>query len=175
MFERPKDLTVFDSESPEYSLANSIIQETMKIVTPDLLWFSFRAQDTEMTRDELDKLYQESQLKLYKQPRQIDGMFEISPIIRELAKLGISDIEQISLVLNYADCVAKLGEEPKSGDIFRMSYVNLGRPYKNTFYTVSTVLPTDLYNFMYMNLLVSAEQTAMAEVPEEIKTFLNLE
>ena len=124
MFERAKNYKVFDPISPEYELANSIIQEAFEFISPDIIWFSHALDKTLPNLDEYDKLSggAEGTTRIFREPVKIYGYVEISAVIQELEKLGVSQTEEINLIVNLSDIIARLGEHPKEGDVFRITY-----------------------------------------------------
>lgn len=174
--ERPDELKLFDSTNPEYELANSFVDESNEIVSPLILFFCADITATKSEMDNVDITYGETKQKIkYLPPKKILGNVEINPIIQELTSLGLAQIEALNLIVGIPNILSTLGQEPKEGDIFRISYVEQGKPLRDVFYTVSNVIPVNLFNFQYLNYIINGQQTRMTDVPTEVKNYLNLE
>lgn len=169
---RPQTTKIYDPENPEYQLASHYSQELFITVSPKILYWKLNHTLTNTNRDEVDDLYGESSQKsIYEKPVQIYAKEEINPIIQELTKLGLEQKDEIILFTNIIDIHSRLGSPPKSGDIFRISYVVPGAPDMHKFYIVNRAIPdtATMYNFCFINYLIYGENTAMENVPEEIK------
>lgn len=175
--ERSKTLKLFDPKNPEYMLAASVIQEQMEIASPHILWFTKNQELTDSKLTEIDMAYGEesSSKKFFKPPVQVHGFLDVNPMIIELSKLGYNNLREINLIMNQMDLMEKLGDLPKEGDVFRITFLRPGTTDENIFYSVATVLPTDQFNHMYLNLMIGAEQTDLADVHEEVKSYFNME
>jgi hypothetical protein len=147
-------------------------EETFRIVSPNIIYWKLNKNLTDETRDEVDKLYGEnSQKAAYDKPVQIFAQVEISPIINELARLGLEQKDEIIMLTNIIDVNARLQAIPKQGDILRIDYISPGTPDYHKFYVVNRVLPdtNTMYNFCFINYLIHCENTALSDVPEEVK------
>lgn len=174
--ERPYELKLFDALNPEYELANSYVDEINEIGSPLILYFSMNDPETKSSMDNVDLIYGETKQRIkYFPPKRINAIPEINPVLEELTSLGLSQIEEINFSVGIPYILSTLGQEPKGGDILRISYVEQGKPLRDVFYTVVNVLPSNLFNFQYLNYTIHAEQTRMADVPTEVKNYLNLE
>lgn len=178
--ERPRTLKLFEPANPEYVLADTMESEIFEIVSPNLLWWSFQDAATEVNRDELDTVYGENVsagANVYTtEPIRVYGYFEINPILQEITRMGIEQIEEINIFTNINDFFDKTGVEPRSGDVFRMDFIdkNNENALKRNFYTVGSVTPTDLYHFKYLTWQVYAEMTNLTFVPDIIKDYTDL-
>lgn len=169
---RPTSAKIYDSDNPEYQLASHYSEEVFNRVSPHILYWKLNKELTDQSRDEVDKLYGESsQKKAFDLPVRIYGHLEINPIIQELARLGLEQKDEVVLMLNIIDSNARLGQPPKEGDIFRISYINPGSSDIQKFYIVNRAIPdtATMYNFSFINYLIYGENTALEDVPEEIK------
>lgn len=175
--DRPRTLKLFEPKNPEYMLASSIIQEAMEIASPHILWFAKDNAKTDSLLTELDTTYGEeaSSKKFFKPPVQLHGFLDVNPMIIELSKLGFNNLREINLIMNTMDILEKLGDMVKEGDVFRITFLRPGTTDENIFYSVATVLPADEFNHMYLNLMIGAEQTDLADVHEEVKSYFNME
>ena len=173
---RPHASKVFEPENPEYALIDAVVQESFEKASPEIMWWSLNRELTEPTRDELDQLYGEKssgdKLVKYAGPFRVYGHLEPSPIIQELTRLGVEQIWQIDLFMNVAAMLEYTrGRPPKPGDVFRATHIHPGDQREYKFYMVGSVLEVDLFNFKYVNWQVNAEQTTLADVPDEIKLY----
>jgi hypothetical protein len=169
---RPQSCKIYDPTNPEYQLASMYSEETFRIVSPNIIYWKLNKNLTDETRDEVDKLYGEnSQKAAYDKPVQIFAQVEISPIINELARLGLEQKDEIIMLTNIIDVNARLQAIPKQGDILRIDYISPGTPDYHKFYVVNRVLPdtNTMYNFCFINYLIHCENTALSDVPEEVK------
>ena len=175
--ERPKTLKLFEPKNPEYMLASSIIQETMEIASPKIFWFSKDHAETDSKLTEIDTTYGEeaSSKKYFKQPVEVVGFVDVNPMLIELTKLGFNNLREINLIVNILDFVERVGDKPKEGDVFRVTFLSPIGEDENIFYSVATVFPTDQFNHMYLDLMIGAEQTDLADVHEEVKSYFNME
>ena len=172
---RPKKIKVFDSQNPEYALVDAINSEIFENYSPEISYWSFNAAATEVNMDELDAIYGEvsrQNVKQYFGPYDPKGTLEINPIIQELTRLGLQQIEEVDLYCNIAAMHDYLdGKDPIAGDIFRITWLETDIERRYIFYSVANVTPVDIYNFRYTNWLINAEQTPLHNVPDEIKLY----
>lgn len=174
--ERPSELKLFDSMSPEYELANSFVQESIEIVSPPILYFCTNLPATKETLDNVDIVYGETKNKItFLPPKKIVANPQLNPILEELTSLGLAQLEELNLVVSIPYIIQALGQEPKGGDVFRISYMENGRPFRDVFYMVNNAIPVNLFNFQYLNYTINAQQTQMTDVPSTVKNYLNLE
>jgi hypothetical protein len=173
---RPNSAKVFEPRNPEYALASSIDGDFINASSPLVWWWSVDRTATVASQDELDHIYGEKSsgtaLHTFKDPNRVYLFLEINPILIELTRLGIEQIEEVTTIANVDDFLNRNHASPVSGDIFRVSYVVTDQEYRNVFYTVSSVVPFDIFNMKYLNWHIYAEQTPMAEVPQSIKDFI---
>lgn len=174
---RPNSPRVFEPRSPEYALASSIDSDFINAASPHITYWSMDRAATQASRDELDGIYGEKSsgdLKhTFLAPNRVYMYLELNPILIELTRLGIEQIEEITCVANVDDFLNKNHVDPRPGDIFRVSYVITDQQYRNVFYTVSSVVPFDMFNMKYINWHIYSEQTPMAEVPQVIKNYID--
>jgi hypothetical protein len=176
--QRPVGPKVFEPTSPDYALASSMDAEYIQNASPKVLWWSFNFQANIDNMDELDKVYGEKSSKngkdIFRDPKEVYCHFEISPIMLELTRLGVEQIEEVILFTNTDEFYNMNGYDPKAGDIFRISYVVSPEKYRNVFYTVGSVIPVDLFNFKYLNWRVLGQQTNMSNANNAMKNYINL-
>jgi len=174
---RPKNVKVFEPINPEYSLADAITAEIVEGISPKILWWSFDKTATVASQDELDKILGEKgsgdAKYTYTGPKEVFCFFEFNPIIWELSRLGVEQIEEISIYTNVADFLNRNNAHPKPGDLFRISYVKDETTYRNIFYTVSVVVPVDMFNFKHLNWRIYAEQQDLDAVAQYIKNYVD--
>jgi len=175
MFRSGKNgIKVFDSQNPEYSLIDSMTSEIFENYSTEIAYWLFGRAETEANLDELDEVYGESSKnkRIYSGPFDVKGTLTINPIIQELTRLGLEQIEEIDFYCNIAAMDEYLeGEPPKAGDIFRVTWIEKENTRRYVFYSVANVTPTDIYNSRYINYLISAEQTTLHNFPAEIKNY----
>lgn len=175
---RPTTAKIYEPQNPEYELASSYSEELFNIVSPNIVYWKLNKNLTEQTRDEVDKLYGEnSQKAAFDNPVKIYAHVEMSPIINELARLGLESKDEIILLANIIDTNSRLSDIPKQGDILRINYITPGSPDYHKFYVVNRVMPdtNTMYNFSFINYLIYAENTALSDTPEEVKYSKTLE
>jgi hypothetical protein len=172
---RPSDVKTFSPYNPEYLLASSMDAEMIEYSSPKILWWSFDKTETIADMDELDKIYGESHLgqDIFKAPKQVNAALEINPIMMELTRLGVEQIEEIILFANQDDFLLQNEENPKSGDILRVSYIVNEDKYRNVFYVVGSVIPVDLFNLKYLNWRILGQQTNMSQASQAIRDYMN--
>lgn len=187
---RPTSPTMFCPSNSEHSLVDALTEEIHMLESPEIIYWRLKKPEEidaepeniisgESYLDDLDKVYGEKSSKegklLYKDPVRVYGKIDIQPIINELQRLGLITTKQIDLYLNIAHAHEKLGEVPKGGDVFRVTYlirdINGELKEKYVYYHLSNVTEVDLYNFQYVNYQLFAEQTNMMDVPDEIKQY----
>lgn len=174
--ERPEELKLFEPTNPEYELANSFVEEAIEIVSPLILYFATDLASTLPTMDNVDNILGETKQKIkFFAPKKIFADPEINPILAELTAMGLSQIEELNLVVSIPQIISILGAEPKAGDVFRISYVEQGKPLRDVFYTIMNVIPANMFNFQYLNYVLHGQQTRMVDVPSDVKNYLNLE
>lgn len=169
---RPSTNKIYDPENPEYELASMYAQEAFNTVSPKILYWKLNKQLTDQSRDDVDELYGESSQKAaYNKPIQVFGHIEINPIIQELNRLGLEQKDEVIFLANIIDIHSRLESIPKEGDIFRVSYIIPNSPDMNKFYVINRVIPdtATMYNFAFINYLIYGENTALENVPEEVK------
>lgn len=176
---RPQKPLAFEPINPEYALASSLTSEMIEATSPYILWWSFLRTETSANKDELDNVYGEASSKtgihnFALKPIRVYLHLEINPIIQELTRLGVEQIESITIYTNIDDFLNLNSSPPKAGDIFRLSYIEKEQKYRNIFYNVSVVVPVDPFNFRHLNYQIYAEQTNLNDVPDHIKNFMNL-
>lgn len=155
--------------STEYDLANSFSAEAMKFVSPKIIYWRLDKDATDADQSDDEDIYNEKIGEtIFKDPLEIFGYIEVNPIIQEITRLGIEQLEELNIFVNLQEVVKILGEKPKGGDIMRISYFREQTQDKNTFYKVGTSFEADLYNFQYMHYVINAEQTNMSDVPKHI-------
>lgn len=173
---RPTGAKTFEPKNPEYALASSIDGDLIEAISPLIVYWSFDRDATGASRDELDQVYGEKSsgdaLHYFKDPNRVYMFVEINPIIIELTRLGIEQIEEITAVVNVDNFIKHNNIAPRPGDVFRVSYVVDAQNYRNVFYTVSSVVPFDVFNMKYLNWHLYAEQTPMQEVDQKIKDYI---
>ena len=174
---RTTENKMFDSRSPEYALVDSMAQEKFTNYSPEVYWWSF-IRDKEPNapyRDELDQIYGEKSStgsERYLGPYEVKLVVELNPILAELTRLGLQQIEEIEIYCNIAAMSQYLkGLVPKAGDILRVSYIVTEFERRFVFYKVSNITPVDPFNYKFINWHISAEQTTLHEAPESIKDF----
>ncbi len=177
MYRRPNTVKVFEPKNPEYALCSSLTSEFIEAQSPLCMWWSLNRATTNASQDELDQVYGErgsgDRKFKFKKPNRIYLYLEINPIMIELTRLGIEQIEEITGVINVDDFLQRNFCDPQPGDIFRISYIISEQKYRNVFYTLSSLVPFDMFNMQYINWHLYAEQTPMQEVPDEITSFID--
>lgn len=175
---RPTKVKTYDPSNPEYSLIDLMVSESFESVSPEIFMWSLNTTATTQKMDPLGKLYGEtasSSKAVYTGPFQIYAKVDFNPIIKEITRLGTETKEEIEIFSNIASIMQQSKVLPKSGDILRVSYIL--NPMQTdskrvTFYSISNVVPADLYNNKYVNLQISAEQTNLSDIPNEIKNYI---
>lgn len=173
---RPNNVKVFEPRNPEYALASTIDGDFINAASPMIMYWSIDRAATVASQDDLDHVYGEKSsgdtLHTFKTPNRVYMFVELNPILVELTRLGAEQIEEITAIANVDDFLNRNHLSPMAGDVFRVSYVVDDQNYRNVFYTVSSVVPFDIFNMKYLNWHIYAEQTPMAEVPQVIKDFI---
>ena len=175
---KPTSVEVFQPLNPEYALVDSMIEEAFEAISDELVWWSLDRTKTQEHMDDLGKAYGEASDTAnkpeYNGPFRVWGKTEINPIIQELTRLGAQTLREIDMYFNVAAFANYTnGLTPKQGDIVRVTWL-MRRPEEDRefwFYEVANVTPVDIYNFRYANWQCLAEQTALNNVPEAIRTY----
>jgi len=169
---------VFEPLSPEYALASLTDSEFIEASSPYVLWWSVDRTATKSSQDELDDVYGEKgsgdRKVIFKNPNRVYIMYELNPILIEMTRLGIQQIEEITLLINMDKFLEDNFINPQSGDVFRISYRMSEQKYRNVFYEVSSVVPVDLFNFQYLNWHLFASQTTKDYLTDTMKNFMDL-
>jgi hypothetical protein len=172
---RVNKMKVFEPKNPEYALADAITSEIVEIISPKILWWSLDRTATQATRDELDEVYGEKSSDdskyVYTGPKEVFCYVEFNPILWELSRLGVEQLEMINIFTNIGDFINRNGSHPKPGDLLRISYTRSETDFRNIFYEVSVVFPIDLIDFHHMNWQMYVEQTDLNTVEQRIKDF----
>lgn len=175
---RPTKPNLFSPCNPEYALCDALVAEQYTINSPEILWWSLLRDGATgaAARDELDAVYGEKSSgdhKLaYAGPFDFRGFIDISPIVQELTRLGLQQINEIELYANIAATDVYLGGRlPKGGDVFRVTWIVTETERYYVWYKVANVTPVDPYNFRYINWHINAEQTNLWDVPESISNY----
>lgn len=166
-------IKMYDPTNHELWLGDELSKEHINVYSPPILWWKM-SESTHTNSDELDKLYGETQSIVYQNiedPIEVIGYFEISPIIEELGRMGLSEIKDFNLLVNISDIIERLGEEPKGGDLFAVGNMTKQNIMDYTFYMVASVVETDFHLWRYVHYLISAQQTNLSNVPEKIKNY----
>lgn len=172
---RKTGIQVFEPTNPEYSLIDAMTTEVFENYSSEIKWWIFSRTETDENRDELDKAYGEASrgvAEVFSGPYDVSGTLEVNPILQELTRLGAEQIEEIDFYTNIAAMQVYLkGENPKQGDIFRVTWIQTNTDRRFIFYRVANVTPVDIYNMRYTNWLINAEQELLSNVPENIRTY----
>jgi len=189
---RPTEAKMFEALNPEHSLVDAMTQEIHILESPELYYWSVIKPEKATAEnlpgsgdylDELDQTYGEKSSGdgklMFRDPVRMYGKLETNPIIAELTKMGLAQIEQVELYINIALAHELLNESPKGGDFFGRANLirgmdgTLKKTY--TFYEVGVVNPVDLYCYQYINYQLEAEQTSMDNIPDSVRNFLTSE
>jgi hypothetical protein len=164
------DLDIWDPLNYEHWLADQESIDHIKINSPYILYWKIDSEGTEMNNDELSNLYQESdQLVFYNQkPIRVYMYSEISPVIQELSRIGISELNEINLIANITDINEKIGRFPISGDLLSIYFFQKDRKFSKRFYTVVSSSSSDLHLYRYLHIILNCEQTNLANIPKRI-------
>jgi len=176
---RPQKVKTFEPKNPEYLIADSLTAEMIEATSPLILWWSFAQADTISKQDELDHIYGEASTQDGKfvftlKPSIVHLRTEFNPILKELTRLGVEQIESLTVYANISEFIEENGSNPKSGDVFRLSYIEKEQKFRNIYYTVSVVVPVDLFNLKYLNWQIYCEQTPLDSVPQYIQDYKTL-
>lgn len=176
---RPQNVKTFEPKNPEYLLADSLTAEMIEATSPYVLWWSFGRIETEAKQDEMDHIYgeassQDGKFVYSAKPNKVHLRTEMNPILKELTRLGVEQIESITIYCNIAQFIYENNSNPKSGDVFRISYIESEQKFRNMYYTVSVVVPVDLFDFKYLNWQLYCEQQPMDQIPDYIKNYVSL-
>lgn len=165
-------LRLYDPNNPEHYLIDSVSSEWNRVVSPRFFWWKLNTVQTDTERDEIDELYQETTVTHYEaEPRIVYAYVEKSPIIEELSRAGLTDVDELVVTFNITDIENILEEAPKSGDMFTIAEFRIDEKSENVFYRVASVVPSDIVNWRYTNYTIMAELTALETVPETIRKF----
>ena len=166
-------IKMYDPTNHELWLGDEISKEHIEVYSPPILWWKI-SSETITNSDDLDKLYGESQSIIYENadhPIEVFGYLEMSPIIEELGRMGLSDIKDFNLMTNISDMLERLGREPRAGDLFAVGNMITQKRLDYTFYMVASVLENDFHLWRYVHYLINAQQTNLSNVPEKIKNY----
>lgn len=173
---RPTSIRVYDPESPEILTFNSIDQEFIKHKSPLILYWKYNYAQTKLNTDELGKLYGEAEESSYDiEPITIYAIAEKSPILQELSRYGLTQIEEINFICNIVDIKERLGRDPEAEDLIRLSYLNKDQKHTHVFYKIASAVPVDDVLDYHVNYLINAEQVAMENTPDHVRQWLTKE
>lgn len=164
------DLDIWDPLNYEHWLSDQESIDHIKINSPYILYWKIDQEGTEMHNDELSNLYQESdQLVFYnRKPIRVYMYAEISPVIQELSRIGISELNEINLITNITDIEEKLGRSPISGDLLSIYFFEKEKKFSKRFYTIVSSSSSDLHLYRYLHYVVNCEQTNLSNIPKHI-------
>lgn len=188
---RPFKPLGFEPLNPELSLIDQFTTEMHKLESAEVIYWSRKPTDVvdaertiadpdaDSYLDDLDEVYGEKSSDTGKHefydPVQVYGKLDINPIIQELTRMGLSQIEEIDFYMNIAHAQDVLDGPPKMGDVFRITFLIRDKDGENqehlVYYTVGTINPVDLYNYHYVNYQINAEQTSLQNCPTEIQNY----
>jgi len=157
------------NNTEEHYFIDSLDSEHLEIVTHHILYWKLDLNRLQMDSDEVDRLYMENEkLQFDPEPVQVNMVSNMSPIITELNRLGISSSFESVFSTNIKEITEKLGRKPIGGDLFRLSFFETDRRYKNVFYKVSTINEGELFKDRYYTYFINANQTALEDIPNYI-------
>ena len=167
------DLDIWDPLNHEHWLVDQQSIDHVKINSPYILYWKIDQEKTDMNNDELSDLYQESsQLVFYNSnPIRVFMYVEISPIVQELSRIGISELREINFISNKTDLIEKLGRSPISGDLLSVSYFEKDKKVDPNFYTIVSTSDLDIFLYRYLHFMVNCEQTNLNNIPKHIFDF----
>ena len=153
----------------EHYVIDSMDSEHVEINTHLIYYWKLDVNRLLMDSDDVDRLYMENQTLQYERTPVIVNMISnISPIVTELNRLGISSTLESVFSCNIRDLEEKLGRAPIGGDLFRVSFFKTDSKYENTFYKVSTINRGELFKDRYFTYFINANQTALDDIPDYI-------
>ena len=164
------DLDIWDPLNHEHWLADQESIDHIKINSPYVLYWKIDQEQTEMHNDEISNLYQESdQLVFYNsEPIRVYVYVEISPIVQELSRIGISELREINFVSNKTDLIEKIGRFPISGDLMSVSFFEKDKKKTQSFYTLVSTNDADLHLYRYIHFILNCEQTNLSNIPKHV-------
>jgi len=167
------DLDVWDPLNYEHWLVDQQSIDHIKINSPYILYWKIDQESTEMHNDELSNLYRESdQLVFYnKKPIRVYMHAEISPVVQELSRIGISELNDINLITNKTDIVEKLGRFPINGDLISIYFFEKDKKASQRFYTLVSISSADLHLYRYLHFIMNCEQTNLANIPSHVYNY----
>lgn len=166
-------LKMYDPTNHELWLGDELSQEHINIQSPPILWWKM-SNETYENSDELDKIYGESQSIIYENPEdpiEVFGHLEVSPIMEELGRMGLSEIKDFNLLVNISDICERLGREPLEGDLFAVGNMIKQNEMDYTFYMVASIVENDFHLWRYVHYLINAQQTNLSNIPLKIKNY----
>jgi len=177
-YDRPSELKVYDVEAPEHYTVDSMNQEWIDVNSPLIHYWKIDQATTLSNTDDLGMLYGEATEDVAfvnNEPFRVKALIEVSPILEELSRAGLTEISEINFICNKEYMIEKIGRLPVPGDIFRISSIQLNKKHHNVFYEVASAVEIDLNLHRYINILVNAEQTALEKIPDFITAYLKKE
>lgn len=178
---KAKKAKIYNPDSVEYSTLDAIISEQYVAFSYDLYLFSFNLEATKENMDSMDDIYGENEMddedesfeNKYAGPMRFHALTEKNPILMELSRLGLEQVEELDIYANISDFTNKTRVAPKEGDYILISYLKK-KVKENKFYKIGNVVPADEFNGRFMNYHIFSEQTASAELPDEIQEYSKL-
>jgi hypothetical protein len=153
----------------EHYLVDSIDSEHIEVLTHLIYYWKLDTNRLLIDSDEVDRLYMENEKLHYDpMPIQVNMISNVSPIVTELNRLGISSTLESVFSCNIKDIKDRLGRGPIGGDLFRISFFETGGKYENVFYKVSTINKGELFKDRYYTYFINANQTALEDVPDYV-------
>jgi hypothetical protein len=164
------DLDIWDPLNHEHWLVDQESIDHIKINSPYVLYWKIDQEKTEMNNDEISNLYQESdQLVFYNsEPIRIYVYVEISPIVQELSRIGVSELREINFITNKTDLIEKIGRFPLPGDLLSISYFEKDKKKTQSFYNLVSTSDADLHLYRYVHFILNCEQSNLSNIPKHI-------
>lgn len=177
MFQRDSKLDLFQPQNPEYELVNIVTNEAFRIVSPHIIYYPYDSVTTERDQDDYDDIMGEAEENYaFFKPVQIYAYVETNPIIDELTRLGLEQIEEINVYANIDEVTQRLsGRAPRAGDFLRISYIERQKADRVVFYKVATIQPVDMYHWRHVNYSINCEQTDLSMLPEDLRNKIRTE
>lgn len=137
--------SMYDREIPDFDVFDSLDDEIIQISSPPIKIYSFNFKKTMGDKKQLsDELYGEVDIidenkldernagseyivnadivsagEIFDNPIEVHGYYQESTWTQELARMGISEPEELAITFNYGHMISKLKSPIKIGDIIQ--------------------------------------------------------
>ena len=104
----PKHKVYDPTNSTEYDLASSIVSEAIRYSSPKIIYWQLNKEGTLRDVSETEDVYNErTGMKIFGEAKEIFGYVDVNPILAEISRLGIEQLEELNIDYNEMPKILK--------------------------------------------------------------------